>query len=292
LGKSLSLLSLALCATWTNAASIDCPLLRPPALRPADVDRIVLEVLGKILNRPPRLIDVSKTLQALQDDPNPSAEFAIFMVRMSESLGFEAADVFHEAARKKGGSSAYEALTVADYQSSSRAEYARGRDAPPPAAVEGREYPLYRISIKPPSPASGWQVMRCVTEQIVFQRMEPGVGTTSAMASNYEIPEFRDDEAFLEYAKEQTSSAIGKGMAVQSFNIALLPGTAGKCADFQAVMEVYTMKYRMNGRHCRRMGAPHVGYSMAYSHFGTGAEDRFSAEANAFLRQLSEAAAK
>ena len=275
---------LATTASLAAAAALEeCPVIRPPGLAPADIDQIVLAQLASGLGLEPAKIDRSKTVRALLKGREMPGDFNEFLAKVGEELGFDGPAAFHGRVREKKGRSPYESLSIADYQAASRAAYASGKDAALPTPREGAEYPLYRIRVRTPSPAAGWLLMRCMTNQVVFQRIEPGVGGSTAMAVTFDAPKYTTEREFLDYTRQQVSEVLHL-QGPLSFDVTPVKGSKTPCSQVRADLVTAGQPHRVRGRFCYsdRKGSELI-YGALFGHLGGGSIDRFSREADAFI---------
>jgi hypothetical protein len=264
-------------------AAEDCPLIRPSGLSPSDVDQIVIGRLAEGLEVDPARIDRSKTIKALARKDDGLRSYAYFVVSTGESLGFDSAAAFQESARRKGGKPPFESLTVSDFQAISREAYAKGKEMSPPAVKANAEYALFQILVRVPSPSEGWVVLRCMTDQIVFQRIEAGTGNSTAMARTLGVQAFATSREFVEYTRNQATDALSKVGKIRSLDVSAVPGSALMCAKVKAELETMGLPQRINAGYCYSGKKSQLVYAAMFSHFGSGSVERFTTEADAFI---------
>ena len=94
--------ALFLCAAVSTAAlgePATCPLIRPPGLKPSEVDQIVLAKLALVLDRDEKAIDVRKSVKELQGKSEWTREFRAFHEMVGDALGFDGPALLHVGSR-------------------------------------------------------------------------------------------------------------------------------------------------------------------------------------------------
>lgn len=257
----------------------ECPLIRPPGLTPEQVDAVVLEDLSRSVGMLSEGIDRSKSFAQLDSSPDAKLHFALFVVRTSEALGVEDGVAFYEVAkaRYKGNSMA---LTVQEYLDATRAAYARGKDGPPPAAVEGVRYKLSgSMSVPAPSPARGWSLVACKRDQIGFQRVDGEGRMSMAYVSSLALPPFKDSASFTAYAGQQTSRAFAKFGETKTLDV--VKSGPDYCAAFR--YDSATLPVKARGRSCYENAQARHGYGAYFLRIGEVRDEEIKAEADQFI---------
>lgn len=284
---SALLLGLALLASHAFAAA-RCPFIRPPGLSFAEVDSLVLDKAAEFLHRPRNGIDRSRTFKTLDGTDNAILTYSFAALAIGESLGFDSIATFYDAAKSKTGGQPFENLTIAEMQTLSRTVYFSGKDAPPPDAIEGVEFPLQRITVHTPSPAIGWKLFYCGGEQILFRRIGAIRGNVAtAMARLVNLPPYSDDEAFLASVRSAASSLSPQKFAVRRTTAEIVSGTSVPCAALSMSATAGDIPYEMQARFCYSAVNATLGYATIYSQIGTGAGEVIQSEANAFILAAS-----
>jgi hypothetical protein len=269
------------------AAAEDCPFIRPAGLSPAKVDELVLAKLTESLGAQPRKIDKSATMKSLDGAPNARVHFALFVVGVGESLGFDSGAAFHAKAREKGVDDPFDSVTVAEYQSAARAAYAKGKDRPPPAANANVEYKFHKIAVRPPSPSKGWVMLRCSVDQIMFQRRGESTGQSTAITRTLSLPAYKDDRDFLEYTRREATSMLSSLGSTSSLEAMMVPGIAATCSQFKATVAGLQAPYTMHARFCYSDKSSRFGYAALFSHLGPMPAAAVLKEAQAFMAGAS-----
>jgi len=273
-----------------TVSAAECPLIRPPALSATQVDTVIAAKVAEQVHRPIGANDFGKTLKELDGTRKGIMAYAIFVVSVSEMLGFDAAAAFDAGAQARGGKHPFETLSVANYQEISRTQYFAGHDSPPPAAVEDVEYKLQRISVRTPRPAKGWLLMRCGTDDIVFQRQRGSTSSpasTTAAARLISLQPYKGSEAFLSDVRRAASAIAPAPIVRKSVDTSIVEGTSVPCADLHILGTVGEQPYAMHARFCYSAKDSTLGYAALYAQNGRTEPEATATEAARFISGAS-----
>lgn len=282
------LLPLFWVALSVNVRASECPLIRPPALSAAQVDAVVAAKASEQVHRRITSDDLEKTLKDLDGRRSGIMAYSVFVVSVSETLGFNAAAAFYAGAQARGGKHPFETLSVANYQEIARAQYFAGQDSPAPAAVDDAEYKLQRINVRTPRPAQGWTLVRCGSDYIVFQRGSTSsqVSTTAA-ARLVSLQHYKDTEALLSDVRNAATAITPASIVRRSIDTSIVEGTNVPCADLRIVGTVGDQPYAMHARFCYSAKDSTLGYAALYAQQGQTDLEATAAEAAQFIAGAS-----
>lgn len=277
----LGSLVLAVGTASANAA-MKCPLIRPSGLSGDQVNAVVLAKFAEHLRRPPDALDRSKTIKELDGTENAILTYSFAALSVGEELGFDSIATFWNATQAKGRKQPFDTITIAEAQGLARREYFAGKDSQPPAAVEGSELELQRITVRAPSPASGWSLVRCTSDQIVFQRKDvqnKDVATAAARLVN--LPSYRDEASFLSSVRGAVEALVPSGFAASLILVEPVRGTEVPCAQFEA--RAASLSGEVHGRFCYSAKNSTLGYAAFFSHNGDADARQVKRQAEVFI---------
>jgi hypothetical protein len=283
---ALALAAASLAGTAAAQATIRCPFIRPPGLAAEQVDAAVLQEVAQVLQHAPEGLDRDKSLRKLHDAPDVGERFAAMAQGVGETLGFDAAARFEAAARAQGGAKPEDALSVAQLQEIARKAYAAGKDQPPPAALAGAAYPLEGLAVKTPVPATGWSLLRCTGEQVLFQRRDAALST--ALVTLAAVPPFDDKAAFEQRVRDAIRGGLPPGLAVDTMKVVVVDGEKAPCANALVTGSVRGAAFGMLERVCYLGPDAPFAWNTVFSRLGDGFElPSAIKEADAFVAGAS-----
>lgn len=261
-----------------------CPLIRPVGLTAIQIDATVVATIAATLGRPLDQLDKTRTLKDLDGTENAILTYSVAALSIGETLGFDAIAIFFDASKAKGGAQPFEALTVSEMQGLSRTAYLMGKDSPPPAATNNDEFALQRISVRPPSPASRWSLLRCTSENIAFQRRgESDDLVATAAASLITLPPYRGTESLLNTVRQISGSIFPPGTTVHSTNVSMAKGTRVPCVNLEVQASSGGAPYQLHARFCYSDKRATLGYAAMFSQTGEVDPRIVASEAQAFI---------
>jgi hypothetical protein len=268
-------------------AAEQCPFIRPPGLSVTQVDALVLAKLGEVLQKDPIAINKARTIKALDRTDDAILRYALFVVAVADSLGFDSAAAFYAKARAKGSEQPYASVTVEEFQAISREKYLQGTDSPPPAVPLDAEYQIGRISVRAPSRPTDWLLLRCTNQQVVFQRRGGSRELTTAVAGSLSLPAFEGPHKFAQYTRSVVSANLSSLGHIRSLEVTPEVNTPMPCVLVEASVDRDALLYAMHARYCYRDERAGLGYYAMFSHNGTTSKDKVRAEAMAFLAGIA-----
>jgi hypothetical protein len=244
----------------------------------------VLAKASEALRIDPDKIDRSKTIKGLAETGETPMAYAYFVVDVGESLGFDSAAAFYAKAIEKGSTQPWDSLTIEELQTISREKYLKGTDAPPRPVNANAEYQIgAALSVRVPIPNTGWYLLRCTTQQIVFQRLGDTRAVSTAQAGYLSLPAFEDDQRFSEYTRSVANSTLARLGHIRSLEVHTLTNGRTPCALVEATIDRGASPYLLFARYCYRDKRTGAGDSTTFSHVGTVAMEAIRTEAMSFF---------
>lgn len=262
-----------------------CPFLRPSDLTPQQVDDDVARLYVQGLHKPLGELVTGSPFKPQHADDEELPDFEEATRTVGEALGFDAREVFAQAARAKGSDRPDESLTLAQLQALARTAYAQGHDTPVPMASPGVDYAVFGMPVHVPgSPAGGWTLMRCSHRDVTFMRLRDGrffaasLRSLSASSQGNEELFVLDIEAALRLrlpasARPGTwkivSDAAGRGNCTEA-SVILRPGGANG-------------SFQLRSRACYPTSGRPRGYAILFGQFAPAGADLDTKAAEDFI---------
>ena len=226
----LSMLCMAIAAPAAMAAS-RCPLIRPAGLSPQQVDGIVAGTYAAWLHQPVGQVDTRQTIARLDGTDNATLTYSFATADISSTLGFDAVELFYDAARAKAAKEPSDLMSIAELQALARQAYARGHDEAPPKADPSAEYAVGGLAVRAPSsPAGDWRLTHCGASDVTFvQRSEEGDFAASLRSAS--MSRYTSDAAFLAEVGKGLQGRMPPQFKLRPWQPALVKGTRAPCAD-------------------------------------------------------------
>ena len=266
-----------------SSAAEPCPLIRPAGLSPAQVDQVVLSKLAETLTLDSTKIDRAQTIKVLDRSENMLLHYAGFVVSVGETLGFDSAAAFYARAKQKGSGQPTEVLSIEEYLTLSRQAYGGEKDQSPPQAAEGTSYELHQVIVRPPAPPNGWLILRCMSDQILFQRRSDSAGTSTAVARILSLPPFRSEVDFTAYTRSVATTMLSQLGTIQSLEVTGTSRSSRPCSEFRAAVATHSSPYFVRACFCYGEGQSQLGYAAMFSFAGAVSVEQSFSEATAFI---------
>lgn len=266
------------------AHATECPIIRPLGLTATQVAETVLSNLSQTFSIERNKIDTLQTLKAIDRSDNLVINYAFFVISITDTLGFDATAIFHDAAKAKGNSQPYEALTIQELMAISRKAYFDGNDTPFPTVRSGAKYKTGTFSVLSPAPSENWLIIRCGFDLIQFQHRDDKLDiTTNAMVKETALKPYKNREQFLSEIKAVTDSLKPSGVKVRSVRTEFVENTPTPCVIVNIRGEVEKSALFLSTRFCYMRKDSVQGYAAMYSQLGLLSEESFNIAALNFI---------
>ena len=168
--------------------------------------------------------------------------YAFFVVGVSDELGVDFAAASGDAVKgmkagKVKAGDVYDRTPIRDLLAITRSAYFAGADAPFPKATPGAKYHGHRFAVAVPAPAEGWLLVRCASDQVVFERPIEGGAFYRAAAGGISLDPFRDTARFLEKARAAAQKFSLPGMSSKVTRVAADDQFGTRCAEIEVKAE-------------------------------------------------------
>lgn len=270
----------------STSMAAECPLIRPPGLTPRQVDAVVVGTYSQALRTRPESLNPSKTLKALDGTENAILTYSFATNTLGETLGFDAGRRFFDAAKVKGAMQPFDSLTISEIMALARAEYAKGVDSSPPLVAPGMEFKVHNIAVRPPEPVQGWKLIRCGSENVVFQRQAGSGAISTAAVRVTALPPYKSNIEFLELVKSMWTAAIPAGLDAGNWQPIAAPSGI-PCADTRFTASSSSRKMYVRGKVCYASAESTFGYATFYGSSGLAESDIPPAEGDTFVSRNS-----
>lgn len=278
------LVLLALVAPAANAATA-CPVMREPGLTPPQVDDVVARLYAQGLHKRLRELVRARAFKAQHADDGELADYDEATRTVGEALGFDAREVFSQAARAKGSDRPDESLTVLDLQALARDAYARGHDAPAQVASPGVDYAVSGISVHAPeSPAGDWLLTTCSHRNVTFMRLREGRFVAASLRALSAVPE-GDEDMFVDEIESALRRRLPTNARPNTWKFVADTTDHGSCIAASVTLGPHGDggSFLLRSRICPAAAGRPLGYAILYAELAQAGVDLDMKAAEGFI---------
>jgi len=284
LGKNFAIAVALASVAEAGMAATQCPWIRPPGLSEAQINQVVEGRIQEVSIAAARHFDRMKTFKDLDGTDNAIINWAVAVIRISHTLGFDGAAAFYEAAKAKGASNAFDSVSIEELDAISRKAYLAGKDALPPVVESVAQYEVTNIIVSAPPPRAGWRLVRCDPEGVAFRRTGASDGIeAAAMAGFISLPRYTDERSFVDYTKDTVARSLAASIGSRLVEVQPIKGAPSPCVQMRVGSGSESSPRLFYGRFCYDDADRETGYNALFSISGKMGAEQAEAEADSFF---------
>jgi hypothetical protein len=276
--QALLLILLSVISAILRAQTVEprCPLIRPEALTQQQVDAIVVMRISNSIGRKLEIQDFKKTYRQLDGTGKQFLEYVLAVASIGEDLG--------KAGVEKADKRSYEVLTIEDMQKISWSSYTSSKAESIYDARESEKYPFINTYVSTPFPSTGWKLLACNAERIIFQQtnsQESDIRFARVIAVG--LPATRTQSQLTDEVKKNVGRSVPAGSTVK-----ILPSRSSEskfplCVDAIATGITNQKTFESYMRFCYVHDSGQTGFVSNYTFVGDKVPAMLNVEAARFL---------